>query len=358
MAIMCELKCGESKKRKMVARLIASIYNAMHSLQTDDINPAIYNNSNLIGNVIRMTLPTSSIKDSPSDSEPQDDCTDWSVRLLTYLLSPYNSPYPSIHNTLSTSVITGEHVVLLNAFGGVVDEVLLSSGFRGSQGNDSTSNDATSNDATSNDATSNDATSNDATSNDATSNDASPPPFSPSLVDFFSTLFLPPPSPPSPPGLPAPVIDMSTKFQFLLVDVYGSLLSLHTSYPPLAPEGATARAISLLSTTPDPTNQKHLLKLLSSLLYSPHSRASLGRAGIYAILNATETCKVLGGREYAVACIQNAVKHEGNRTIVEELTAQKAKPNQMMEKMGLNVQVSSDGKVTLTKKDSHASYKT
>ena len=40
MAIMCELKCVESKKRKMVARLIASIYNAMHSLQTDDINPA------------------------------------------------------------------------------------------------------------------------------------------------------------------------------------------------------------------------------------------------------------------------------------------------------------------------------
>jgi hypothetical protein len=181
MAIMCELKCGESKKRKMVARLIASIYNAMHSLQTDDINPAIFNNSNLIGNVIRMTLPTSSIKDSPSDSEPQDDCTDWSVRLLTYLLSPYDSPYPSIHSTLSASVITGEHVVLLNAFGGVVDEVLLSSGFRGSHRNDSTSNDATSNDATSNDATSNDATSNDATSNDptsndATSNDASPPP--------------------------------------------------------------------------------------------------------------------------------------------------------------------------------------
>ncbi|GMI11777.1 hypothetical protein TrRE_jg13107 [Triparma retinervis] len=324
MAIMCELKCGESEKRKMVARLIASIYNAMHSLPTDDINPAIYNNSNLIGNVIRMTLPTSSIKDSPSSSEqPQDDCTDWSVRLLTYLLSPYDSPYPSIHDTLSSKVITGEHVVLLNAFGGVVDDVLLSSGFRGVTTDDFTP--------------------------DAPPNTPKPP-FKPSLIEFFSSLFLPPPSPPSPPDLPSAVIDMSSKFNTLLVDVYGSLLSLHSSYPPLAPEAATSHAVALLSASSNPSDQKHLLKLLSSLLHSPRSRASLGREGIYAILNATDTCKVLGGREYAVACIQSAVKHEGNRTIVEELRAQEAKPNKMMEKMGLDVQVSDDGKVTLTKK--------
>jgi len=112
----------------------------------------------------------------------------------------------------------------------------------------------------------------------------------------------------------------------------------------------TSFATGLLNSTTEPTRQKHLLKLLSSLLHSPQARSSLGRDGIYAILNATETCKVLGGREYAVSCVQSAVEHEENRNIIEELTAHKAKPNAMMEKMGLNVEVSNDGKVHITKK--------
>ena len=51
-----------------------------------------------------------------------------------------------------------------------------------------------------------------------------------------------------------------------------------------------------------------------------------------------------------MSCVQSAVEHEENRNIIEELTAHKAKPNAMMEKMGLNVEVSNDGKVHITKK--------
>jgi len=107
MAIICELKCGETQKRKMVARLIASIYNAVHSLPSSPSpSPSIYNNPNLIGNVIRMALPTSSVEDSSAE-DPRDDCTDWIVRLLTLFLSPHECPYPMIHRKLSDTVITG-----------------------------------------------------------------------------------------------------------------------------------------------------------------------------------------------------------------------------------------------------------